>query len=286
MRRITIILLLSVVLLNYNNIFAANTSEIDSLVQNKIALIYQAIESGKVNAPIDDSYTPLQVAAMWATSPVVINDLVKAGADVHHQPEDSWSAVVMAAMDNPNPEVVKAFIAAGVDINSRDMSGTTLLSYAVSCGNDAIVGTLIELGADVNCRCPETGRTLLMETSSPEIFALLLKAGVDVKAQDSNGVNLLMRAAARKNVDAEELEAIVAAGADVNATDKEGRTALMYAADRIDFTAAKAVYALRALGARVDLRDKNGKTALDYARANDTLIGSHVYTLLREALTR
>jgi ankyrin repeat protein len=60
----------------------------------------------------------------------------------------------------------------------------------------------------------------------------------------------------------------------------------MYAADRVDFTAAKAVYALRALGARVDIRDKNGKTALDYARANDTFIGSHVYTLLREALTR
>jgi ankyrin repeat protein len=284
MRKISVLLLFAFALLS-QNVFAQSATEADSLVKSKIDLIYQAIKSGEVNTPIENGYTPLQIAAMWATDTKTINDLVKAGADIHFQPKDCWSAVFLAAMDNPNPDIIKAFIDAGIDINSCDSTGETLLSYAFSNSNDKVAIALIKLGADVNARKPEE-KTLLMKALDPEIFQLLLRSGADVNARDSNGSTALMQIAGRKNAIARALETIVEAGADVNAVDKNGCTALIYAADRIDFMAAKTVYALRSLGAKVEIKDKDGKTALDHAKANDTLIGSHVYTLLEEALNR
>ncbi|MBU1105734.1 MAG: ankyrin repeat domain-containing protein [Candidatus Riflebacteria bacterium] len=283
MKKITVILLFTVVLFSHN-VFAQSATEADALIKGKIDLIYQAIKSGEVNTPID-GYTPMQIAARWATDTKIINDLVKAGADIHFQPKVGWPAVFVAAMDNPNPDIIKAFIDAGVDINTCDSTGEPLLAYAFSNSSNKIAIALIKLGADVNARSPKA-KTLLMEALDPEIFQLLLRSGADVNARDSDGSTVLMQIAGRKNVTDRVLKTIVEAGADVNAVDKNGCTALMYAADRIDFTAAKTVYALRSLGAKVEIKDKNGKTALDHAKANDTLIGSHVYTLLEEALNR
>jgi hypothetical protein len=66
-----------------------------------------------------------------------------------------------------------------------------------------------------------------IEANDHEALRQLLDAGVDVHAQDANGITALMVAV--ESGDVESVQVLLDAGADVNAQDARGNTALMLA---------------------------------------------------------
>lgn len=59
---------------------------------------------------------------------------------------------------SPDPDVVLLLIQHGADVNVRDKSNQTPLHYACSYRNPAIIGLLLENGADVNASVTGTRR--------------------------------------------------------------------------------------------------------------------------------
>jgi ankyrin repeat protein len=90
---------------------------------------------------------------------------------------------------------------------------------------------------------------------------VLIAAGADVNARDSQGATALFRAGEVSRTDA--LEILVAAGADVNAQDHGRRTTLFWAAF---WGRTETVNALITKRADLDLKDNFGATALMIAK--------------------
>ncbi len=129
-------------------------------------------------------------------------------------------------------------------INAKDSKGYSPLHRTCAAGNDAMVELLIERGAVLNERTPETGRT-------PLIIAI----------------------AARHRYTAELL---LNYNAEVFHKDKDGRTALHYAAEAEDTGLVKL---LLEHGADATVKDHNKKLPVDLAGEDETSI-----TLLRNAM--
>ena len=88
-----------------------------------------------------------------------------------------------------------------------------------------------------------------------------------------------MMVAAIKNTP-EVLKVLIEAGADVNAKDTDGLTPLMLAAQHNPNP--KALTALLEAGADAKAKNNEGKTALDYARMNEKLKDTEALRLLED----
>jgi uncharacterized protein len=163
-----------------------------------------------------------------------------------------------------------------------------LLGLAIVNGSAiADIQILVEKAADINLKnlMPNENRPdtpLMMAAPRPDIVALLLKAGADVKLQNWFGKTALMYAVQAQNL--ESVKQLLKAGADVNQAtlpityeDENGclsslkagnRTALMYAAWQ---GTPEMVELLVAAKADVGAKDSNGESAKEYVVKN-TLI--------------
>ena len=112
--------------------------------------------------------------------------------------------------------VIQNLIEAGANIYTQDKLGNTALHYAAR-SNLETVRLLIKLGLDVNHENSD-GETPLFQAAlgkDPEIVNLLVETGADVNAANYEGVTALMMAAAWG--DRKVVEALIDAGANVNA---------------------------------------------------------------------
>jgi ankyrin repeat protein len=155
------------------------TQDIDPEVLNVL------IQAGAdVNAKSDNGLTALMQAAHKNDNPEVFKILIKAGADVNAN--YGATALMLAAIEN-DAEISNVLIQAGADVNAKNDGGETPLMYAVWNNRDVEVpNLLIQAGADVNAKSNE-GRTPLnfaVESYSPELVSLLLKAGATVSESD------------------------------------------------------------------------------------------------------
>ncbi len=123
-------------------------------------------------------------------------------------------------------------------------TGTTALLRAAKAGDVVVVRLLLENGADANL------------TTRTGINPVMAAAGLGSKEEDGTG---------RLKTEAETIETItllLQAGADVNAVDSNGRTALHGAAQK---GYDRVVGFLAGRGARLDTKDRRGLTPLDAA---------------------
>ena len=72
----------------------------------------------------------LKAAQDENTTPQMIQDLIKSGADVNAKDKISRTALMFAAKRNSNVEVIENLINAGADINAKDIDGKSALDYA------------------------------------------------------------------------------------------------------------------------------------------------------------
>lgn len=153
--------------------------------------------------------------------------------------------------------VMQRLLKAGADVNASNNAGATALLYASSSADKTKM--LIDNGADVKVRSKLDNTALILAARKPgnsQTVKLLLERGVTVDAKNAFGTTALMCAAAAD--DMKSVRLLLDAGADVNARPNMnvdgfifggGRTALMWAAFLGDEGLAKL---LLERGAKID----------------------------------
>ena len=224
--------------------------------------------------------TAMQKASAEASNLDIIKLLAEEGADFQKGSRDTDKPLFMAAMYNPNPEITRFFLEAESTADQKFfLSGTFaahLLSVAATANasNPGVAQYLINAGIDVDAQ-DEDGVTALMSSAfagySPEMIQILLEGGADPDIQDNTGKTALIYSAGRSVW--KIAETLIDGGADVDIADNDGKTALIYAAEKFGVKEAKRKIIARLINARANIHiwDNSGKTAFDYAAMNDAV---------------
>lgn len=176
--------------------------------------------------------TALELAACEGHADVV-HVLLQSGASIKQSGADALECAVIFGRST----IVKILLDAGAGPNKGTEEDTLLGELFANCsGNEPdprpeIVRLLIAAGIDINMHAAVTGRTVLHTAAGDvvphDVFQMLLKAGADVNARDSEKWTPLMHAAEAGN-DAFARD-LIDAGADINLANSHGQTALMIA---------------------------------------------------------
>ncbi len=136
------------------------------------------IEAGaEINSRDPYGVTPLMFAAI-SGSPKTMELLMSKGADVRAKDEDGRTALVevLTTENEMPPEIVEELVRAGADVNVRIYGGMTPLMIAAG-GNPRTLRALIEAGADLKARDDQGATPLRWAKDSPENYQLLKNAG-------------------------------------------------------------------------------------------------------------
>lgn len=94
-----------------------------------------------------ESLTDRLFSAAWFGETVIIQELIKDGADVNAKRPDGWTAL-MAAAHSGNADAIKVLIEAKADVNAETNDGWRVLMEAAYCGNVDAAKALMKAGAD------------------------------------------------------------------------------------------------------------------------------------------
>jgi ankyrin repeat protein len=136
----------------------------------------------------------------WQT----VRALATRHADLNAAQTDGTTALQWAAHWNDLDEV-KLLLKSGANPKLANRYGVSPLSEAAAAGNAAMIGLLLQAGADAKTLTTPDGETVLMtaaRSGSLEAVRVLLAAGADVNAKESyRGQTALMWAAAEHHAD-------------------------------------------------------------------------------------
>jgi len=179
--------------------------------------------------------SPLHVACASSKSAEVVDELVKAGADVNMVCR--WNKRVIFELLTTHDdvrhkvEIMRLLIAAKCNLNVKNEDGETALLLICRYENmNEIFVLLVEAGADLMATTRKEGMNVLHlcvrtnKTALGKIKALL-DHGIDVNCQDTYGRTALHYAVDRENVDVVEM--LIQKGSDVFSRDSRGHTTLM-----------------------------------------------------------
>jgi ankyrin repeat protein len=187
--------------------------------------------------------SPLEAAIMSDTSFYMAGLLLKNGANINDTASGEGS-VLHLAISGGNDKISSGFyreedytglpaqnqetslkkvtwlIKNGGEVNAKNSYGETPLFNAISLKYYDVARLLIDNKADVKIR-DTSGRTLLYYMESPELAEKLIKKGIDINAQSSDGLTALHHAVFANNTAVAKL--LVESGADVNLRDSDSR---------------------------------------------------------------
>ncbi len=234
-----------------------------------------------LNTPNAAGNTPL-LEAVSKNQPQTVEELIKAGADVHYRNPEGETALLVAINLNLVPQV-RALLAAGADANDTNPNtGETALITASIIGNEEIVKLLLEAGADVNAKRKINGRkveenalTLAKTHEHAGVVELLKKAGAqelasrpapippitseteDVNQADAAGFTPLFMALMAGDLN--RMQELIVQGANVNAKVAGVGTPVLFACSTGNVEAVKIL-----ANAHANLNEVNdaGMTAL------------------------
>ena len=111
---------------------------------NDVDIINELIKaSADVNAKNWMIGSVLACAAKYSDNPQIIEILINNGADVNEENILFETTPLMYAMENSCSEIAKILIKNGADINATDCQGKTVSEYAVNDENKTIIKNLI-----------------------------------------------------------------------------------------------------------------------------------------------
>lgn len=174
-----------------------------------IEIVDTLLEAGA----FDDGGFGLVVASAGGHASVV-RRLIEVGGKVTSVDENGLSCLYAAAAAG-HTETVDALLSLGADVDATPVQGFTPLAVACIGGHSACAQKLLESGANVHVRTADK-LTILMRTKEISVVTVLLEAGADVSALDSDGRGVLHWAAYR-GCGAPVLCSLVKAGADPRA---------------------------------------------------------------------
>ena len=189
-----------------------------------------------------------------------------------------WDRLLLACRENQDAEVanlLKTPLNPDGRCAHRD---SPPIWHAAQQGHLEVVRLLLEAGADMNAANTDGTTALFVaaEWGYLEVVRLLIEAEADMNAKDAHGDTALLVAAMRGHLEVVRL--LLKAGADMNVVDTDGATALFVAAAH---GRLEVLQLLLEAGADVNAARADGATALFVATENSR--NSEVVRLLLEA---
>ena len=135
---------------------------------------------------------------------------------------------LVAAVINNNLKDAKKFIETGVNVNQTDSSANSLLLISSANGQSEMVKLLLDAGADIHAVDSNMKATALHASAylrHPEVMKILIEYGINIDAQGPyNGYTALHDAVWQDNIEGVRL--LVNAGARLDIKGKNGDTPL------------------------------------------------------------
>ena len=176
--------------------YIALQTVIGAVRENDVVLLEQLIKDGAdVNAPDEDGNVPIIVAATRGRADIV-QILLDAGADPNARGPTGIIALHVAAFFG-HTEVVQLLLLQDTNVDERDDEGFTALHLASQEGFVEVVVLLLDAGADINIQTFKSGGTALslaVTNVHVDIVRLLLDRGADPTIGSDGDVTLLMHA--------------------------------------------------------------------------------------------
>ncbi len=142
--------------------------------------------------------------------------------DYVNAPQVDGTTALHWAVHHGDLETSELLIRAGANVSAANRAGVTPMRLATINGNAAMIGKLLEAGADPNAGLTQDGDTALMmaaRTGDADAIQVLLDSGAEVNTQEAwGGTSALMWAISEHHPIAVEM--LLDSGADVNARSK------------------------------------------------------------------
>ncbi|CAB3997549.1 B-cell lymphoma 3 [Paramuricea clavata] len=171
------------------------------LIQKLVGLI--SLSKLTVNTPNNLSQTALHLAVL-TEQPMVVEQLMDAGADPNAQDRNGQTAIHLCAANGDNRCLTKIIHAKpkNLDLEIKNYDGLTALHLAVQKKHQSIVKSLIQYGANKNAKDGKSGHTPLhhaIDQECGEILQLLVAEGANINRPNYSGVTPIQNANCCRN---------------------------------------------------------------------------------------